>query len=325
MQVYDLIIVGAGPCGLACGIEAHQNQLRYLILEKGALAESIRRYPIYMTFFSTTDNIEIGGLPLSASDIKATRVEALQYYRKVSDYFGLSLCLYTSVVRIEKSPECFWVHTHRGQEFAARHLVLATGYFDCPRRLEIPGEDLAHVKAYYDEPFPYVRQEVVIVGGGNSAVGAALDLVRHGARVTMIVRGKDFKPTAKYWLLPDLRNRVKEGKIKAYFNSELTEISPGQVQVRQSNGRVFSLPADFVLTLVGYTPNVSLLEEAGVYVHPSDLKPYYHPDTMESNVEGLYLAGTVVCGIHTEKVFIENGRYDGSKIIKHILHRQQQS
>ncbi len=321
-KIYDMLIVGAGPCGLACGAEAKKNNLEYIILEKGSLAESIRKYPIHMTFFSTAENIEIANLPLAVAGAKATRTEALQYYRRVAEHYDLNIQLFTAVTQIQKEGEVFEVQTSRNETYLAHHVVLATGYFDCPRTLNVPGEALPHVVKYYDEPFKYVHSKVAIVGGGNSAVGAALDLYRHGVDVTMVIRRDDFKPTAKYWLLPDLRNRVKEGKIKVRFHSELRRIEKGRIWIKEKEQEEESiLPADFVLLMVGYTSDVELLMSCGVEVSKTDLVPYYNPETFETNVSGLYLAGTVVCGTHTEKVFIENGRYDGEKIIKNILEK----
>jgi thioredoxin reductase (NADPH) len=318
-HIYDIIIVGAGPCGLACGIEAHKAGLSYLVVEKGNIAESIRKYPLQMQFFSTAENIEIGGIPMSIAGIKATRTEALKYYRRVSEYYGLNVQPYTSVENVQKNQDIFEVHTYQGL-LSAKNVVLATGYFDCPRSLKVAGENLPHVSKYYDEPFKYVGCEVIIVGGGNSAVEAALDLHRGGVKVTMIVRKDDFKPTAKYWLLPDLRNRVKDGKIKALFHSEVTSIEENQIWVKtQGEEMEKAVKADFVFLLIGYTANVELLAKVGIHLSVDDLVPEYDPHTFATNIQGLYIAGTVACGTHTEKIFIENGRHDGAKIIKHIL------
>lgn len=324
-RIYDVIIIGAGPCGLACGIEAQKNNLNYLILEKGSIAESIRRYPRAMTFFSTAENIEIGGLPMTVTGAKANRSEALQYYRRVAEYYQLKVQLHTHVLKVEKQEGFFQIQTSRRETYLCQNVVLATGYFDCPRLLNIPGEASAHVFKYYDEPYRYVHSKVAIIGGGNSAVSAALDLYRHGIDVTMVVRKEDFKPTAKYWLVPDLKNRIKAGKIKARFNTIVTRIEHGRVWIKeQGQEEEQILPADFVFMLIGYTPDVELLESVGVEVKKESLAPVYDPETCETNVKGLYLAGTVVSGIRTEKVFIENGRYDGAKIVKSILEAKKQ-
>jgi thioredoxin reductase (NADPH) len=318
-KIYDLIIVGGGPCGLAVGIEAQKAGMSYLIIEKGSIVESIRRYPVFMTFFSTAENIEIGNIPLPISGIKPTRTEALQYYRRVVEYFDLHLQLFTAITKIEKKGEIFELFTQNREKFTAKNVVIATGYFDCPRSLGVSGEGLPHVSKYYDEPFKYVHRKVVIVGGGNSAVETALDLYRHGAEVTMLIRTQDFKPSAKYWLIPDLKNRVKAGKIKVLFNTNLKRIERGKIWYQEATVlEEQMLPADFVLLMIGYTSDAHFLKNCGIEVSAEDLVPTYNPQTMETNLKGLYLAGTVVAGVHTEKIFIENGRFDGQKIIQHI-------
>jgi thioredoxin reductase (NADPH) len=304
---------------LAVGIEAQKAGISYLLIEKGSIVESIRRYPIFMTFFSTAENIEIGNIPLPISGIKPTRTEALQYYRRVVEYFNLPLQLFTSISKIEKKGKIFELFTHNREKFSAQNVVIATGYFDCPRSLGVSGEGLPHVSKYYDEPFKYVHRKVVIVGGGNSAVETALDLYRHGAEVIMLIRAPDFKTSAKYWLIPDLKNRVKAGKIKVLFNTHLKRIERGKIWYQEAeNPEEQMIPADFVLLMVGYTSDAQFLKNCGIEIKAGDLVPTYNPQTMETNVKGLYLAGTVVAGIHTEKIFIENGRFDGQKIINHI-------
>jgi thioredoxin reductase (NADPH) len=319
-KIYDLIIIGGGPCGLAAGIEAQKAGLSYLIIEKGSITESIRRYPIFMTFFSTAENIEIGNIPLPISGAKPTRIEALQYYRRVVEYFGLPLQLFTTINKVEKRGEIFELFTQNREKFTAKNVVIATGYFDCPRNLGISGEGLPHVSKYYDEPFKYAHRKVVIVGGGNSAVETALDLYRHGAEVTMLIRAQDFKPSAKYWLIPDLKNRVKEGKVKVLFDTEIRRIERGKIWYQTlAENEEQMMPADFVLLMIGYTSDTYFLKNCGVQINEEDWVPSFNPQTMETNVAGLYLAGTVVAGTYTEKIFIENGRFDGQKIIRHIL------
>lgn len=323
-KIYDLLIIGGGPCGLACGIEAQKAGLEYLIVEKGSIAESIRRYPIHMTFFSTAENIEIGGVPFSIADAKATRTEALQYYRKVSEHYHLNIRLFTEVTQVKKQENSFQIQTHQNEIFQATNIVFATGYFDVPRVLNIPGEHLPHVSKYYDEPFRYVHTDVVIVGGGNSAVSAALELYRHGVKVNMLVRKSDFKPTAKYWLIPDLKNRIKEGKIQANFNTVVQEIHEKQVIVQNTEtGEQIVYPADFVFLLIGYTPDVAFLKSIGVNIKPNTLEASFDKKTFQTNVEGVYLAGTIAAGIFTERIFIENGRHDGKKIVQDILHKKE--
>lgn len=322
-MIYDTIIVGAGPCGLACGIEAVRHGLRYLILEQGSIAESIRRYPIHMRFFSTADNISIANIPFAIAEAKATRSEALQYYRKVSEHFQLALRLYTRVTAIwPQADGTFVVETHKGDALRGRSVVVATGYFTQPRYLNVEGEQLPHVSHYYREAFDYVHQRVVLIGGGNSAVEAALDLYRHGAHVHMLVRGSDFKPTAKYWLVPDLKRRIAEGHIQVSFRSHVLRISPKHVYYEQE-GQAKKLPADFVLALTGYLPDTSLLQQAGVHI-AEDLVPQYN-EHFETNIPGLYVAGTILCGIHTEKVYIENGRLHAPIIIQHLVKQRLQA
>ena len=324
MKIYDILIVGAGPCGLACAIEAQQKGLSCLVVEKGSIAESIRNYPLQMRFFSTADNISIAEIPFAVAEAKASRVEALQYYRKVAEYFQLPLLLSTEVKTVKKEAAHFTIVTSN-ETYLAKKVVLAVGYFNCPKKIEVKGEDLPHVKQYYDEPFAYVHTSVVIVGGGNSAVEAALDLYRHGVKVTMIIRKQDFKPTAKYWLLPDLRNRVKEGNIAVNFESEVAEITDKAVFFRQKGlSPLKSVEANTVFVLTGYTTDTSFLTACGIKVNENDLVPAYNTDTFETNVEGLYLAGTAICGIYTEKVFIENGRHHGKAIVADILEKNAQ-
>jgi len=319
MQLYDVLIIGGGPCGLAAGIEAKKAGLSHLILEKGSLTESIRRYPKMMRFFSTAENIEIGGIPFPIAGVKANRTEALQYYRKVTGYYDLTFKLFTEVDRVEKTGETFTVYTTGGDEYRAKKVVLATGYFDKPRWLGVPGEDGPQVTHYYDEPFPYSFTNVVIVGASNSAVEAALELYRADAHVTIVHRGEDFRKTVKYWLIPDVKNRVKEGKIHTQFDSCVTRIEPGKVYTTHLHtGEEQTLPADFVLILTGYIPDASLLRRCGVELNDETQVPVYDKETFETNVPGLYVCGTVMAGLYTEKVFIENGRDHAKSIMDHI-------
>lgn len=326
IQEYELIVVGGGPNGLACAIEAKKNGLHALVVEKGTIAESIRRYPHQMTFFSTADNIAIGGIPFTIDKPKATREEALNYYRKVVEYYHLDLQLFCEVRSIQSKQGKFWIETSIGRRFRADHVVLSTGYFDFPRKLDVPGEGLPHVKYYYDEPYPYVHQKVTIIGAGNSAVEAALDLYRHGVNVTLVVRGTTMKKTAKYWLIPDLLNRIKEGKIKAYYEHETIEIHETHVLAKNLKTKKNTvIHSDFVFILTGYLPDAKFLERCGVRVDPATLEPFYDPETYETNVRNLYVAGTLTAGIHTEKVFIENGRLHGLHIIRDILSKRVKS
>jgi thioredoxin reductase (NADPH) len=320
---YELIVVGGGPNGLACAIEAQKRGLSVLVIEKGTIAESIRRYPYQMTFFSTADNIAIGNIPFTINTPKATREEALNYYRKVVEFYQLPIKLFSHVETINKDNRIFILETQGGETYQAENVVISTGYFDFPRKLAIPGEDLAHVKHYYDEPYQYVHQQVMIIGGGNSAVEAALSLYRHGSSVSILVRKEGMKKTAKYWLIPDLMNRIKEGKIKAYYHHEAIRIGEGILYARDLiNQQEVRIPADFIFILTGYLPDVKLMEQAGISIKPDTLEPCYNPETFETDIPGLYVAGTVTAGIHTEKVFIENGRLHGQYIVEDILKKK---
>jgi len=324
MHIYDVIVIGGGPCGLAMGIELAKSGLDYLILEKGNLTESIRNYPRRMRFFSTAENIEIGGLPFAISEVKANRNEALQYYRKVAGYYNLNFKLFIDVDRAEKQPDgTFLIYSNDGQIFQSKKVVLATGYFDVPRMLNVPGENLPHVSHYYDEPFKYSFTNVVLVGGSNSSVEAALELYRHDAHVTIVHKEADFRTKVKYWLVPDVKNRVKEGKIHTRFNCITKEIEPGKILIENiETGETEWLPADFVFLLVGYLPDEHLLFRCGVALDPATKVPTYDPDTFETNVQGLYLCGTVMAGVFTEKVFIENGRDHAAAIADHLSGRE---
>ena len=324
MHLHDVIIIGGGPCGLAMGIEAAKSRLDHLILEKGSVTESIRRYPKRMRFFSTAENIEIGGIPFPISGVKANRDEALQYYRKVAGYFHLNFKLFVDVERAEKQDDdTFLVYTTTGETFHAKNVVLATGYFDIPRLLNIPGEDLPHVSHYYDEPFKYSYTNVVIVGGSNSAVEAALELYRHDVNITIVHKEDDFRRTVKYWLVPDVKNRVKEGKIHTRFNSIAKAIEEDRILIENTEtGEQEWLPANFVFLLVGYIPDEHLLHRCGVELDPVNKVPIYDRLTFETNVPGMYLCGTVMAGVFTEKVFIENGRDHAAAIADHLSGRE---
>ncbi|MDJ1471435.1 YpdA family putative bacillithiol disulfide reductase [Xanthocytophaga flava] len=320
-EIVDILVVGGGPCGLAVAIEAVKSKLSHIILEKGSLTESIRRYPRRMRFFSTAENIEIGGIPFPISNVKANREEALQYYRKVAGYFHLNFKLFTEVTSVEKKDEIFHVFTAKGETYFAKNVVIATGYFDVPRKLNVPGEDLPHVSHYYDEPYKYSYSKVVIVGGANSAVEAALELYRHDVDVTIVHRNEDLRQTVKYWLIPDVKNRMKEGKIKAIFNSTVQSISSDSLIIQNVHTKEEStLPADFVFILAGYVPDAKLLFRSGIQLNEV-MVPSYDNQTFETNVKGLYVCGTVVAGIHTEKVFIENGREHAQALVDHIAGR----
>jgi len=319
-KIHDLVIVGAGPVGLAVGIEAKAAGFSPLLLEKGNVTDTIRRYPVNMTFFSTPELLELGGLPFPVARQRPTRVEALEYYRKVAACYELEIRRYTPVQRISRSTEHFTLDAATGENFHARSVVVATGYFDTPNRLEIPGEDLPHVSHYYDEAYRYSGIPVVIVGGAASATEAALELYRCGADVTIVHRDADFKPSLKYWLRPDIENRIKAGSIKARFRSRVTQISEDRILVEGPEGRQ-EVPARFVFLLTGYRPDTALLKGIGVEVEPVQGFPSYNQETFETNVPGLFIAGSVACGCETGTIFIENGRTHARPIIAQLLQR----
>jgi thioredoxin reductase (NADPH) len=322
--VLDLAVIGAGPCGLAVGAAAKRAHLTCSLFDKGPVVASLLRYPLYMTFFSTPDRLEIGGVPFVTAGDRPTRREALAYYRKVAEYFELDVRPYHEVAAVQRRRDGFEiVARHPGKAepevVAARHVVYATGYFETPNPLGVPGEELPHVSHFYVEAHPYWQQRVVIVGGGNSAVEAALELYRVGARVTLVHFLGDFDRGVKPWLLPDITNRLKDGAIAARWCSRVTAIGRSHVTVRRDpDGTSETLPADFVLALTGYRADLSLLRAAGVEVDPASGVPAHNPDTMETNVPGIYIAGVLASGFDANRIFIENGREHGARICDHI-------
>lgn len=320
---YDILIIGGGPIGLACGLAAQKAGLSYLIIEKGALVNSLYHYPANMTFFSTSERLEIGGIPFVSNNAKPTRSEALEYYRRVAESQQLQLRLYEAVTGVEGAAPQFRVTTSKAR-YTCRFIILATGFFDIPVKLGIPGEELPKVTHYYGEPHAYYRQKVVVVGANNSAVDAALETWRKGAEVTMVIREPEIGQRVKYWARPDIVNRIEEGSIKAYFHSELTEIRPHEVDIRTPAGKV-TLPNDFVIAATGYRPDFEFLERIGVRLSPDEKRrPEYHPETQESNVPGLYLAGVICGGMDTHVWFIENSREHAGKIIAHMAQANSQ-
>jgi thioredoxin reductase (NADPH) len=326
MHIHDLLVVGAGPAGLATAIAAKQRQLDYHVLEKGILVNSIYRFPRHMVFFTTPDLLEIGGLPLVSPYEKPTRLEALRYYRRVVDTFELEISYGETVLDVLPGAEqiegpVFAVETRseRGVRRVrhARHVVLAIGYYDHANLINVPGEDLPHVSHYYEEAHPYYLRRVVVVGGGNSAAETALELYRAGAKVTLVHRHPELKPTIKYWVRPDIENRIKEGSVAARFSTHVVEIRPTEVVVEGPAGRE-ELPADSVLLLTGYHADTDLLIRAGVRCDAVSFKPALDPTTFETNVPGLFLAGGVVSGRDTSGIFIENGRFHGEAIVKAV-------
>jgi thioredoxin reductase (NADPH) len=324
MSVRDVIIVGAGPSGLATAIALKHHRIDHIVLEKGALVDAIRRFPLNMVFFTTPELMEIGGIPFTTPYDKPTRQEALQYYRKVTDTFQLQVSMHEEVVSIEREGEVFAVETRseRGVRRVrhARAVVLAMGYYDRPNLLNIPGEDLPHVRHYYDEAHRYYRRRVVIVGGKNSAVEAALEMFRSGAQVTLVHRGAAIGESVKYWVKPDIENRIKEGSIAARLSTRLIEIRPTEVVV-ESGGEQSTIPADDVLLLTGYQADHDFLRRIGVQVNPETNIPKHDQQTFETNVPNLFVAGGQLAGKKTGTVFIENGRFHGARIAEVLAER----
>lgn len=319
--MYDLIIIGGGPIGLATGIAAKQAGLKYLILEKDHLVNSLYHYPHSMTFFSTADKLEIGGIPFIAQHTKPTRSEALEYYRRVTMHHQLNLQLQEKMLEVQNTNQGLEVISNKAK-YPTKHLVLATGFYDLVNPLNIPGEGLPKVSHYYRDPHPYFGQRVAVVGAANSAVDAALELYRKGAKeVTMIIRESEISPRVKYWVRPDVVNRIKEGSIKAYFEAEIRQITEQEVEIEQ-DGRRFRLENDAVLALTGYRPDFKMLENLGLeFAQEESHKPLYNEETMESSVKGIFLAGVICGGLETNKWFIENSRVHADLIIQEIVKR----
>jgi len=316
-DVFDLLVVGAGPTGLACAIEAQKAGFTVVLVDKGCVCNSLFHYPSHMTFFTTSELLEIGGIPFPSPNAKPTRNEALQYYRLVAAHYRLDVRQYQRVERVTGADGDFTVHTRdrfeRPGVVRARKLALSTGYYDLPNLMGVPGEGLSKVHHYYDDPHPYFGLHVAVIGGKNSAAIAALELWRHGARVTVIYRGAGVQPHVKYWIKPDIENRIKNGEIKAYFRSTVAEITPDAVVVDTPEGRK-TLHNDFVFAMTGYHPDFTFLEQLGVRFEGPDRLPVCDPKTLESNVPGIYLAGVIVAGSRTNEIFIENGRFHGRQI-----------
>ena len=316
-ELFDLLVVGAGPTGLACAIEAKKAGFRTVAVDKGCVCNSLFHYPSQMTFFTTSELLEIGDIPFPSPNAKPTRNEALEYYRQVAAHYRLDVRQYQRVERVSGSTGAFTVQLMdrfgRLGDLSARNLAIATGYYDLPNLLGAPGEELSKVLHYYHDPHPYFGLDIVVIGGKNSAAIAALELWRHGARVTLVHRGPEIHRHVKYWIKPDIENRIKNGEIKAYFRSQVIEIARDVVAVETPDGCV-TLPNDFVFALTGYHPDFCFLEKLGVRFEGPDRRPVCNPATLESNVPGVYLAGVIVAGSRTNEIFIENGRFHGRQI-----------
>lgn len=321
MERFDLLIVGGGPIGIACGLEAQKNGLNYLIIEKGPIVNSLFNYPVNMQFFSSSERLEIDDIPFISIEAKPKRNEALEYYRRIVTSNKLKLQLFEKVETIEKSNEEFEVVTSSNR-YLADNVIIATGFYDLPNLLEVPGEELPKVSHYYKDPHFYASQKLAVVGASNSAIDAALECWRKGAEVTLIIRGPEVGKRVKYWVRPDIVNRIEEGSIKAYFNTSVNEIREKKILLDTPDGSLV-LENDFVLALTGYTPNFEFLERVGIQLSEDEKRlPNYNPDTMETNINGIYLAGVICGGMETHKWFIENSRIHAKIIIKDILKKK---
>ena len=316
----DIFIVGAGPIGLACGLDAQKAGLSFLIVDKGCLVNSLYNYPYTMTFFSTSEKLEIGGIPFVTVHNKPTRADALEYYRRVADSCHLPIKLFEEVTLVQKEGEVFTVTTTKAT-YQAKKVILSTGFYDIAVNLDIPGENLPKVKHYYQDPHYYSMQKVIVVGSSNSAIDVALETYRKGAEVTMVVRGSEISDRVKYWVRPDIINRIKEGSIKAHFNSDLAAIREFEADI-ETPGGLITITNDFVMAMTGYKPNFDFLKKIGITLTADKFIPAYNPDTMETNIPGLYLAGVVCGGLDTHLWFIENSRVHADMIISDILKNQ---
>ena len=320
MQEFDVVIIGGGPIGIACGLEAKKQGISYIIIEKGTIVNSLFNYPVNMQFFSSSEKLEIDNIPFISKEAKPKRNEALEYYRRIVTSNQLNIHLFEKVLDTEKLDDSFLVKTNKG-EYVAKNVVLATGFYDLPNTIDVPGEDLPKVSHYYNDPHFYASQKLAVIGASNSAIDAALECWRKGAEVTLIIRGPEVGPRVKYWVRPDIINRIEEGSIKAYYNSTVKEIKSNEIIIETPDGEVV-LENDFVLALTGYRPNIAFLEKLGIALSDDAKRlPNYDPESMETNVEGLFLAGVICGGMETHKWFIENSRIHAPIIMNAIKHK----
>ncbi len=321
MEVFDLVIIGGGPTGLNCAISAKKRGLRFLVLEKGVLVNSIYHFPVNMTFFSTSRLLEIAGTPFISHSDKPTRTEALEYYRRLQESFGIRINLYEEVYSMTPLENGQYRIQSARSNYSTRSVIIATGYFDTPRKLNIPGEELPKVKHYYDDAHPYIGQKLLVVGAANSACDVALETWSKGAEVTMAIREPEIYPKVKYWIKPNIENRIKEGSIQAYFNTRVKEIQAEQVILEGPDG-TFALPNDFVMAMTGYQPNYPLLRKLGLQIpDDEDQAPVHDPETLETQLPNVFLAGVVCAGLKTSTLFIENTRDHGEIIIRQLVER----
>lgn len=318
MEILDILIVGGGPIGLNCALEAQKNNLTYVIIEKGTIVNSLYHYPLYMKFFSTAEKLEINEIPFISTAPKPGRQEALEYYQGIARQKNINIHLYEKVLKVSKNNEIFEIETSKSK-YLANNVIISTGFYDIPNMMNIPGEKLPKVKHYYTEPYPYAKQKVVVIGSSNSAVDAALETYRKGAEVTMIIRHSEISDSVKYWVKPDIENRIAEGSIAAHFNAEMIRIEEKSVVFKDSDGQIHDIENDFVLAMTGYLPDFDFLKNSGIELQGECLNPVYHPETMETNIPNLYLAGVVCGGKDTHLWFIENSRVHAEMIVGSIL------
>ncbi|MCQ0110482.1 thioredoxin reductase (NADPH) [Zhouia amylolytica] len=321
MKHLDLIIIGGGPIGIACALEAKKKGLNYLIIEKGPIVNSLFNYPINMQFFSSSEKLEIGGVPFISKEAKPKRDEALEYYRRIVTSNELNIHLFEKVTEVAKHNNTFTITTDK-TSYQSEYAIVATGFYDIPNLLNVPGEDLPKVSHYYKDPHFYAMQKVAVIGASNSAVDAALECYRKGADVTMLIRGPEIGRRVKYWVKPDIENRIAEGSIKAYYNTEVQEIKDSEIVLNTNRG-IVSIPNDYVIALTGYKPNFKFLEKIGVQLSDDGkFYPQYNEETMETNINNLYLAGVICGGMDTHLWFIENSRIHAQMILNHIISKQ---
>ncbi len=314
----DLLIIGGGPVGIATALEAKKKNLNYLVVEKGVLVNSIFHFPAYMRFFSTSEKLEIDNIPFTSTNPKPTRSEGLEYYRKVASGNQLKINLFEKVNSVEKQDGFYQINTSKST-YQAKNIAIATGFYGIPNLINVPGEDLPKVTHYYNDPHYYYGQKTIVVGASNSAADAALEIFRKGGDVTMVIRGEDIGERVKYWVRPDIKNRIAEGSIKAYFNANITEIRTDEVDIKLKNGKIKSLENDFVVALTGYRPNYDFLRKVGVKISQDEERlPYFNPKTMETNQKGIYLAGVICAGEFTHNLLIENSLIHAKKIVANI-------
>ncbi len=321
MKILDLIIIGGGPIGIACGLEAKKKGLSYLILEKGPIVNSLYNYPTNMQFFSSSEKLEIDEIPFISNEAKPKRSEALEYYRRIVTSNKLNLHLFENVTNVEKVNSLFEITTSK-DTYKGINVIIATGFYDIPNKLNIPGENLTKVSHYYNDPHFYAQQKIAVIGASNSAIDAALECYRKGAEVSLIIRGSEVGQRVKYWVRPDIINRIEEGSIKVFYNATLKEIKPQEIIINTPDG-LTTIKNDFVLALIGYKPNFKFLEQLGITLSDDDKKlPTYDPNTMETNIANLYLAGVICGGMETHKWFIENSRIHAKMIVASILEKR---